>query len=351
MAVWAIAGIAAASALAQWLSSEQARKASDKERKKIAEMVDRLQSPTFTQSDFTPEEYKLLDRYVPEVAQNVVEQAPRTVQESAGMQQGRGAQLEALNQLRATAMAERDPALAAMLEQASRRGAVDAQSRQSAIMQDLARRGQLGGSAAVVAQMQGAGDAMERSADAGRAAAIEAYRNRQAAMRDSANLGGQIYSQDFTKERANVDIINDFNRRMAERQLAYNQYAAGLRNEAQRYNMGAAQAVADKNVTGRNEARDKYQHARQTMYQNEANKVSLKSGQGQANIEAIQSAAADRNRMIQAAGDVGMQYYGRQEDRKERSAAQAAESLERQKDREAQIEIARIEAENNRRGY
>ena len=338
---WPIIAVAAASAAAQWLSSEQARKASDKERKKIAQMIDRLQSPTFTQSDFTPEEYKLLGKYVPEVAQNVVEQAPRTIQESAGMQQGRGAQLEALNQLRATAMAERDPALAAMLEQASRRGAVDAQSRQSAIMQDLARRGQLGGSAAVVAQMQGAGDAMERSAEAGRAAAIEAYRNRQAAMRGASEIGGQIYGQDLQKERANVDIINDFNRRMAERQLAYNQYAAGLRNEAQRYNMGAAQAIADKNVGGRNEARDKYQQARQTMYQNEANKIGLKSGQGQANVAAIQSAATDRNRMIQAAGDVGMQYYGQQSDRQARSDAQAAEALERQKDRDAMIEASK----------
>jgi hypothetical protein len=322
--MWPIVAIAGASALAQFLNSEQARRLSDKERARIAKMVDQLQAPNFTQADFTPEDYKMLQQYVPEVAQNVVEQAPRTIQETSDMGQGRQAQLEALNQMRATAMAERDPALMAMMEQASRRGAVDAQSRQSAIMEGLARRGQLGGSAAVVAQMQGAGDAMERSAEAGRAAAIEAYRNRQQAMRGAAEVGGQVYSQDFQKERANTDIINDFNRRMADRQFAYNQYASGLRNEAQRYNIGTAQDLANRNVQGRNSAQDKWAQARQNMYQNEVNKVGLKSGQGQANVAAINQAAADRNQAIQGLSNAGMTYYGTQ-----------MEADQRQKDRDA----------------
>lgn len=313
---WGMIAIAAGTALAQYLNSERARELSREERARLEQLLNKIETPNFDLEQLEPEEYQMLETYTPEVAPYVAEEAPQLVQMSRDMQQGRGAQMDALSQLRQIAAQERDPAMMAALEEASRRAQTDAQSRQQSILQDAARRG-IGsgamGAASIAAQLGGAASGMERSAQEGRLAAMEAYRNRLGALRDSANLGGDIYQQDFRTQSTNADIVNRFNQRLAQRQQDYGQYRAEQLNRAQLQNMQGRQRAADANVEARNRARRDRMDMQQRMYENEMNQWRARAGQSGLKVSDIQREAQDRGQMIQSAGDIAAYGYGRQQ--------------------------------------
>ena len=309
MAWQVFAGIAAASALAQWLNSESARKATREERKRIEDLYNRIQQPDFKPEDIRPEDFEVVGQYVPQVADFIAEQAPEIIGVSPDMERGRAAQLDALEQLRGVARAERDPALMAMLEQASQQAQAEAQSRQQSALMGAARRGQLDSTGALVAQLQGGESAMDRMAEHGRQAAIEAYRNRQAAMRGAADLGGQIFQQDVGLRGRNVDIINQFNQRATQRAQQYGQYRADTANEAMRQNLREKQRIADANRAQQNKYLGEVQDLRQRQFQNELDVAAGKAGQARGRIEDIRSTAGDYSNMIQGTSDIGMAGY------------------------------------------
>jgi hypothetical protein len=304
----AIVGVAAAGALAQWYNSEEARKANREDRKRIEALINKLQSPQLQSTPLTPDEYKLLGKYTPEIANYVQEKAPEVIKETGSMKEGRDAQLAALRQLRDIARQERDPALMAQLDLAAQRSQSEAQSRQQSLLQDAARRGQSSGLGNLVAQMQGGESAMSRGAEQSRLAAIEAYRNRLGALRGSAELGGQIRGQDVDMQSRNADIINAFNQRAAAGQNAYLQNASGIRNAAQLQNLNAEQNIANMNVDTRNRFLQSNRQMANDMYQqnylNELNKINAMTGGIQQGMQQRTGEAQDRNQMIQGLGNI-----------------------------------------------
>ena len=311
-----VAGVAVAGAAAQWYNSEQARKASAAERERMQEVIEKLKNPNFDPRDFTSEEYSVASKYVPEVAKFIEEKAPETVKATADGQSGREAQMSALSRLRNLSDTGEDTQSQIMRQRALGDAAAQNQAQQATIKQNAAQRG-LGGSGmeflqSMMAQQGSAQSASRNAQDA----AMNSYQTKLQAMKDSANLGGQVRGQDFDEQGKNVGIINDYNRRKSDEQNRYNQYVANANNQGNLYNIGNQQRVADANVGGRNADRARAQGRGDMVikegYNADLNKANMNIGQAGRNIEGINQAAGARSQAIgglQQGAMSGMNYY------------------------------------------
>lgn len=304
----AIAGAMAVSAIAQWYQSQSAAHASKERLDEIKAMFDAIKPPNYDvkitdppkyieekipeaevdYSKLTPEQYKLVGQYKPEIASYVAEKAPQVVTKSEAAQTGRSAQLDALKSMRQRATSsEMDPIQQTLMDQASRKGQIEAQSRQASIMQDAQRHGTAGSGFQLAAQLQGGSDSMQRAADADQQAAVAAYQAKLGALRDSASLGGQVANDELNESARNADIINSFNQRTAKNANQYGQYRAGELNDAQRMNLDAAQSIANRNTTQTND----YAKSNRNM----ANQGSLDAYGRALNERNYQNQTADKN--------------------------------------------------------
>ncbi len=266
--------IAAAAAAAQYYQSEKARGANAKRLKELEAEFDKLvppeydlsvmdppdyikkaiPEPTMDMSAITPEQYKLIGKFKPEIAPFIAEQRPDLVKETAGMKEGRQAQLDALRQMKKVSSDRGDPELQQAMYEAKQKGQIEAQSRSASLLQDMARRGTMGSGAGLAASLQGQSDSMNRASDTSRQAAVESYRNRLQALRDSASIGGQIRGDDMMMEGKNTDIINSYNERTSRNRQAWENSRTGTVNDANRMNLNAEQSIADRNVGQNNDA-------------------------------------------------------------------------------------------------
>lgn len=360
---------AVVTAAAQAYQSEQARGANKKKLKELEADFNKLvppeydlsimdppeyiqqtlQSPSFEMGEITPEQFKLVGKYKPDLAPFILEKNPELIKETAGMKEGRKAQLDALRQLKRVSSEQGDPELAQAMSQAAKQSQIESQSRSASILQDMARRGTMGAGVGLAADLQGQSDSMERAASASRQAAVESYRNRLQALRDSASLGGQIRDQDFRMEGANTDIINSFNERTSKRRQSWENDRVGILNDAQRYNLNAEQAIANANTEQNNRARynerDRRDGLLKYLYENKrgerdylnyiaeneakwrrgerdnANQLKAKQfdddyrltagrqGLAMEGMEMNNQAAQDRNAAIQGVGNAATSYY------------------------------------------
>lgn len=258
-----VLGASAVSGLAQYMSSQQARGASKAELQKIQDLYTKMSTPQFDEngtplpgfdvSQLSPDEYKVVAQYVPQVAQQIKEAAPQVVKNSADMQTGRQAQLDALNKLRQVGSGAPDAEFEAKQQQAARTAGIDAHGTTDAILQQQARRGMLGSGNQLAAQLQGASSAMDRQAQTSSQAAADSYRNQLQAVRDSATLGGQINQSDQNMQARNADIINAYNARGAQAAQTYQNQRAGTLNQANQYNQNLAQQTANQNTALNNQ--------------------------------------------------------------------------------------------------
>jgi len=312
---------AVVSAGGQWLSSDAAQKATAAERARVRRMLDKIQDPEFDVSMIEPEELEVLGDYVPQAIPLIQEAVPELIRaQSSGAQQGRGAQLAALENLMQVARSGRDPIVAAQEAAAARAASAEAASARATGAMEAQRRG-FGYNPMM---QQGAGqDAMQRMALAGQQSAADAYGRRNQAMGQAAALGGQIFGQDTDIERMNAEIANAFNRRVADRAQANMELNVGNQNAAALRNLGERQRVADTNVAARNQARVAAQGNRNAMaqqtYQNKLNKTGVYAGQAQNESSAIMEQAKQNNQAMQSMSDLilkGYMYRDKPEDPK-----------------------------------
>ncbi len=324
--MWPMVAIAAASAIAQWYTSEQARQATAEERKKMQDLYNKLQMPDFDSSMIVPEEFKVLQQYVPQVAVKVAEANPTLIQESSAMLEGRDAQLSALRRLSGISQQSEDPALMQQLNAASQRSQQQAQSRYESQMQDAQRKGIFGSGMSQVLAAQRGANAMQQGAQDSQSAAAEAYRTRLKALADSAELGGNIRNQDISMQGRNADIINAFNARTATAGQNWQNQRADTINEASRFNIGQNQRAADLNTTARNTAtdrqRDRENEGNQTRFANEMRRLGYQGDLSNQRAGDIRSDAQDRNNTIQSVagmGAMGYSQYDNQDTEKNRA--------------------------------
>jgi hypothetical protein len=318
-----MAGSAAISALAQWLNSREALEATDAERARVQAIFDKMQAPDFDFSRLTPEEFRVVGTYAPDVAPYIAEANPELVRaETPDAMAGRAAQREALQRLMETSRAGGmgDELLQAQMQQANLQGAQALQQTRNAIQSQMARRGQMGSGLDYALQLAGGAQPQMQAAQAGISQATEAYRQKLNALRGAADLGGTIRGEDVALSGQNAAIINAFNQRVAQarRNAALNQQ--DVQNEAQRYNLGQRQSAADRNVQTRNQfqtqERNRADDLRQQQFENQMGIARGQAGLSDQRVDDIMGAARQRNQTIQSIGDVGVmsgELWNRQE--------------------------------------
>lgn len=309
------AGVAAASALGQWWTSKEAAKASEAEREKIAELYSKLQKPEFDPSELTPEEYYVAAKYVPETSQFIEEVAPNTVKAaSADAVLGRNAQRNALLKLQQNAGNEAETR--GLLEQQARMAASSqAQAGDESIRQDFATRGQqYGGGMELLSRLMNQQGQQKNASNASLQATLAARQNALDSLMQSANLGGQIRNEDVNLESKNADIINAFNTRNATRKQGWVEGNVDRGNQAQQYNVGNTQDVANRNVGTKNSF-SQYNQQRgdanvQRDFANEMDIARSKAGLGTMAREDIKNNAMQTNQTISGLGDAATTMVG-----------------------------------------
>lgn len=271
------AGVAVASAAAQYYQSEKARGASQDELDRLKEMFgeitppdydltiedppelhdERLQDPRFSGEMAAPQwnldklDPKMLEqvaKFNPEIAPLIKEAAPDIIKQSETMKEGSAAQKTALRRLMKIGEGDFDPEYAQRVQTAKDRSQAEAQSRSASTMQDFERRG-IGGSGLELASKMGTNAAaMDRNAAMGMQAETEAYKNQLSALAQGAQLGGQMYAQDEGTQSRNAQIINNFNQRMSKRHQDWEQMRADQVNQADLRNIQEAQRISDENT-------------------------------------------------------------------------------------------------------
>jgi hypothetical protein len=163
--------------------------------------------------------------------------------------------------------------------------ATEERGRRDAILQNMRQRG-IGGSglelgAQMIAQQ---GSAQRRSMQG---LELEALAERRAleALKNAGSLAGQMRGQESNEQLSKargLDAMATFNAQSAQSLEGRNVDRA---NTAQAANLGEAQRIADSNVGLQNYQQEYNKKLRQQLYQNEMNKLALKSGAGQASAQ------------------------------------------------------------------
>lgn len=320
--------IAVGSAVAQYMQSEEARALSAEERERLEALIAGVQSPNFSWEKLDPKTYAVVAKYQPQVASFIQEKAPEvTKMASQDAVMAREAQREALTRLRAQG-AGQDPLGDAELAENLSQAAVANRGRNQAVKEDFARRGQGGGTSEMLAQMLGTQQANEQAATGSRQAYIEAQRRKLQALRDSSSLAGSIRDDEFRVERGNNDIINSFNQRTATRQQGWADNAAGIANDASKYNLGNEQDTANRNVGAANQfavqGQQREDDLKQRGFTNDMAKVKAQAGITDMARDDIVGGARDRNAAI-AGGAEGAQTVLKYSDRQPAAKAPTQE--------------------------
>ena len=263
------AAVAVGTAYANWRSSKDAQKAKESERKKLEAMFNRIQEPEFDElsGGFVPfslslEEYKLLQKYIPEAAEFVEEKAPQVIEgKSEAAKEGLSAQRAALKRLQELSRSGEDIYSRTMREEALSRQRTENRAQQDALRTEFQRRGQMTPAMEMVMRQQAGQESRNRAAEESRRSAAEAYRRQLESLQGAARLGGQIRQSELDIEAKNAQIMNAFNQRTADRYQQWLNQKAQTMNEAQLFNIQAEQDIHNKNIGLQNiHAQEKYKH-------------------------------------------------------------------------------------------
>jgi len=285
-AIAAVAGIAAVGGLVNLYNAEKARGADRQRLKEIRALFEKIkppdydvsidappqyhtealkqpkysdpqQAPQFDTSRLTPEDLKLVGKYTPQLAPYVAEAAPELVKQSAQAMEGRNAQKSALQKYMQMGETGDDAISAQESAMAQRRAGADSRSRLASLQQSFERRGQGGAGLQMAAQLGAAQGSSDMEAQAQMQAAADAQRRRLGALASGSQLGGQLYGQEMDLAQTNTGIINNFNQRMAGARQNWENKRAAEMSDANRFNLGLEQEVANRNVGARNDAAEK----------------------------------------------------------------------------------------------
>jgi hypothetical protein len=277
-----LGGGAVIGAAANYLNNENNRKANDREIRRISAIVDAIKDPKFDVSNISPEDFKLVAQFKPELAAYIGEKAPELVKGlSPAAQQGLDAQMSALAKYRNLSTTGEDMQSKILSDQALRKAQIQNQGQQGAISSSFDRRGQGGSQADLVTALlsqQGSNKSAQESAED---AAMRSYQTRLDALRNSTALGGDIRNTELGIEGKNANTINNFNQNVVKGQRDYENNRVNTLNDAQLKNINAAQGISNANIGQRNAARtaqqEKVNKYAETGFENDVQRAGLKT--------------------------------------------------------------------------
>lgn len=244
--------------------AKQAMKTASKEQQQaLQEAIQQLENnwkvPEYDRTPLTPQQYAVLAKYTPTIAQYTEEKAPQMLT-GKGAQESIAVQKDALRKLQAQASGVDEQELA-QRELATTQAQNRLTGQRANILRDMAARGLGGSGQELMANISAANAQEEMARQEGLQAAASGAQRRSQALRDMMGLAGQMRSSAESQERSNVDVMNAFNQRAAMNKNAYDRYKAGEQQAANYANQQNLQNIANQNVALANEYA-KYNQAR-----------------------------------------------------------------------------------------
>ena len=226
-----------------------------------------IQDPAFDFRSLTPPQLRVVAELSPEIYEARV---PHEVKLAVDSPETRAAQMRSLGyleQVREEGLPLQDRLRAQELQ---REVARENRNAQMQVFRNLAERGRLGGGEELAGRMIANQQGAELSRGFGIDLAQMAIKNRLRGAMAAGSLGGQIRGEDIALSSRNADAINRFNEFVATLGTQAARDAALARQQAQGYNVGQRQRVADTNPLLRYETEqanlDRQNRLRQALF-------------------------------------------------------------------------------------
>lgn len=304
-----IAGVlAAGTALAGWLNSREAANASKEERQRISDLVKKLRAPNFDPTTIKPEEYTVVEKYVPQVSSYVAEAAPQLV-EGKGPDRtlSREVMREAIAKLRDEAQNGTSGKLA--VNEALDQAGAAMRTQDASLAQEFAMRGSGASGPEAMARLMQAQRGQGVLADTTRRAKLDSLRSQIEDLKAAAGMASQMGAEELNLESQNAGITNNFNARMADSRRTWQYNKDNAVNRAMEQNVGIANDTANRNVDLRNTYRQNQQNRSdkivQAGYDFEKDKLGFESGVSNQARADIAAGAKQTQGVISGIGDAG----------------------------------------------
>lgn len=202
----------------------------------------------FDMSSVTPEELRLVAEYFPETYNAVVPQEAALAQDSMP---GRDAQLYVMEELRRRAQGGEPLGERLANQDAQNRMAAELGRNQQNLVNALQQRGRLGPGAYFDARAGFGQEAANLARDMSSDLVRQNIATRLGALRSMGDVAAQERGQTIGLEEGRSNAINRLNEFVANMLTGQNRYAADAQNQANLYNVGERQRLADTNAQNR----------------------------------------------------------------------------------------------------
>ena len=233
-----------------YLSAEKDRSAQKKAIKKAIKELESLGFPPDLSKAIVVEELQRQGIYTPELQQEieVAESEMGKIQEDTSIKDAQRQALAMLQQRATTGIGAEDRAA---LNEVRRQVQTDAEAKRQQIMQTMAARGQAGGGADLMAQLQAAQGAADQASAGSDTIMAQAQQRALEALGQSGRLAGDIRSQDFNVASARAQALDERNRFLAQNAMARQSANVQALNQAQQLNLAEQQRIHEANIANR----------------------------------------------------------------------------------------------------
>jgi len=273
--------------------------------------LQKLGIPTVEAQRIILESPELVGELVPELEGFAEQLDPSAMEGVAAPEELKAAQMGALNTLLAQSEAGGlTPEDEAELNDIMREAAGVGQSRDAAILQNMAERGVAGSGMELATRLKSSQDAQQQAAKQAEARAAMAFANKQSALDKIANLSGQMRTQDVgeqTQKAQAADLINQFN---LQQRAGQTQRDLDRKNQAQATNLANKQSIANTATNTRNMQEQYNKELLQQQYQNQVQKAGGAASAMQAKGNLLQNQAQSQQAGFNQMVGGGMQIAG-----------------------------------------
>ena len=231
------------------MAASKDRKQQKKMMKAALAELERLGLPPDLSGPLLLKEFQSSGIYTPEMEEDlnseVQESVVAQIKEDPGL---REAQMQALGSLQQRAKVGLSAEDRAALNQVRSETQRDSEAKRQQIMQTMQSRGQGGGGADLMAQLQSAQGAADQAAAGSDTLMAQAQSRALDALGQSGRMAGDVRAQDFGVEETKARALDERNRFLADNSIARQRQNVGARNEAQKLNLAEQQQIANANT-------------------------------------------------------------------------------------------------------
>lgn len=300
MAISAVAAPIVSGAVGSIMGSGDRKRAQKNIKKALAEL-NAVGAPPDLSREILMREFQSAGILTPELEEDIglAETEFRAIQEDPELRQ---VQLEALNKFKQqseTGLGAEERAAFNQIQKGIRQ---DQRAKQEQILADAARRGQAGGGASLIAQLQSSQSGADQAAEQGNElAALIAQRVRQGTS-DLSQASSGLRTQDYSVASDKARAIDERNRFLNQNATSRQMRNVGSKNEAQQYNLSNQQRLGEMNTNLANQEKLRQAEAERQFY---LDKLGLAQAKAAARVGQAANYQAQADRTAEMAAGIG----------------------------------------------